>query len=338
MARSVSPGPEIHRTDFPITAVALSWTGSPRGVRLRLYNRKGKPGAWRTVVPGCPCGKDGPGRDGATAPRNQALVPAGNSYGYQLEAASGVRVTESLAIDTEREPRTGEPLASGTPSARASRDPSGSLSPRPAFPPSGLITRAAWGADETKRFTANGSESSPTVFTPFQMITVHHTATDPDDPDPAATVRAIYQQHAVSNDWGDIGYHFLIDQRGQIYEGRYSGTDGRPAHNARDEVVTAFHTIGFNPGNIGIALLGDFTKAERTPRMQESLVNLTGALASLHGLAPLSRVTYRHVVTGRTTQGPAVAGHRDWTSTDCPGTTAYLGLGRIREQAARLYG
>jgi hypothetical protein len=76
--------------------------------------------------------------------------------------------------------------------------------------------------------------------------------------DPAATIRAYYYLHANTNDGGDIGYHFLIDEAGRIYEGRYTGMDGIPAHDAGGKMVTAFHTSGFNSGNLGIALLGTF--------------------------------------------------------------------------------
>ncbi|MFJ3671041.1 peptidoglycan recognition family protein [Streptomyces sp. NPDC090106] len=200
------------------------------------------------------------------------------------------------------------------------------------------MLRADWGADEAKRLTADGRESSPTRFTPVQAITVHHTATpvDDPDPDPAATVRAIYEQHAVSNDWGNIGYNFLIDRQDVIYECRFSGNDGIPAHNADDEVVTAFHTFGFNPGNIGIALLGDFNKAKPSPRMRDSLVRLTASLAARHKLDPLAGVTYLSPTSGKSTDGPSLGGHQDWTSTECPGTAAYLDLTDIRERAAGL--
>ncbi|MEV2235384.1 peptidoglycan recognition family protein [Streptomyces phaeochromogenes] len=206
----------------------------------------------------------------------------------------------------------------------------------PDFPPAGLITRKKWGADESKRFKADGSENSPTQFFPVQALTVHHTDTANNDPDPAATVRAIYEQHAISNDWGDIGYHFLIDAKGKIYEGRFSGADGVPAHDKQGKVVTAFHTVGFNSGNIGIALLGDFNKGEQTPAMRDSLARLLASLAKKHGLDVESNITYRNPVNGTTKQAPALSGHRDWIATDCPGTSTYTGLEALRGQVAGL--
>ncbi|MFJ2257226.1 peptidoglycan recognition family protein [Streptomyces sp. NPDC087844] len=324
----------MKRTSFPITAVGITWTGPPRGVRLRLIDRSGKPGDWQDVTAGCPCGKD-PDilRTRSAAPPHRALVPARGSYGYQLDVDAGVRVVEAIAIDAGRLGRKKRAKSSDAPSKSAA--PSGSA-PGVAFPPPGLVLRADWGADEAKRLTADGRESSPTRFTPVQAITVHHTATPVNDPDPAATVRAIYEQHAVSNDWGDIGYNFLIDRQGRVYEGRFSGTDGVPAHNAGDEVVTAFHTFGFNAGNIGIALLGDFEKEKPSARMRDSLVRLTASLAARHKLDPLAGVTYVSPTSGKSTDGPALGGHRDWTSTECPGSVAYLDLPDVRERTAEL--
>ena len=141
--------------------------------------------------------------------------------------------------------------------------------------------RAAWGADEGKRFKADGTENSPAVYQPAQALTVHHTDTQNEDPDPAATVRAIYQHHAITNDWGDIGYPG--GGRPAVYEGRWSGTDGLPAHDRQGRVVTGFHVAGFNPGNIGIALLGTLVEQGPTEAAEAALVRLAGAMAPRAG-------------------------------------------------------
>ncbi len=67
------------------------------------------------------------------------------------------------------------------------------------------------------RFEADGTEKFPTAFFDVQTLTVHHTVTANSDPDPAATVRAVYFFHCVTSDFGDIGYHVLIDQAGTVY-------------------------------------------------------------------------------------------------------------------------
>ncbi|MEU3855238.1 peptidoglycan recognition family protein [Streptomyces sp. NPDC029554] len=341
VAETKSPGRGVQRTTFPMTALGISWIGPQRGLKVRLYDKDGNPGDWQPVNAGCPCGEDP--REPVPTPgsaTSRALVQTKGSFGYQVDAASGVRVVNAIAIDagisalldTDETSVNPQESPSGTPSSSASP----TLTPTLSFPPPGLITRKKWGADESKRFKADGSENSPTRFFPVQALSVHHTVTVNDDPDPAATVRAIYEQHAISNDWGDIGYHFLIDAKGRIYEGRFSGDDGVPGHDKEGRIVTAFHTAGFNSGNVGVALLGDFTKGEQTPAMRKSLIRLLASLAQKHNLDVESDITYTNPVDGKTKQAPALAGHRDWIPTECPGTTTYADLQALRGQVAEL--
>jgi hypothetical protein len=197
------------------------------------------------------------------------------------------------------------------------------------------VSRAAWGADETKRFKSDGAENSPAVYHPAQAMTVHHTDTANDDPDPAATVRAIYDHHAVVNDWGDIGYHFLIDESGRIYEGRWSGDDGLPAHDRQGRVVTGFHVAGFNSGNIGIALLGSLVDRPPTDAAESALVRLVAAMSRFHGFDPQARVAYSNPVNGEKREVTTLGGHRDWMRTGCPGGTMYARLPALREASAQ---
>ena len=95
------------------------------------------------------------------------------------------------------------------------------------------LSRAGWGADESLRFEPDGTEKFPPAFFDVQTLTVHHTVTANSDPDPAATVRAIYFFQCITEDFGDIGYHLLIDQAGTVYEGRYSGPDPLPVFGPR---------------------------------------------------------------------------------------------------------
>ncbi|MEU6602909.1 N-acetylmuramoyl-L-alanine amidase [Streptomyces flaveolus] len=362
VSQTPSPGRSVQRTSFPMTALGISWTGPQRGVKIRLYDKEGNPGNWQPVNAGCPCGADpSDSKPAPAAAVSRALVPANGSFGYQVDAASGIHVVNAIAIDSGLFPVLNEPEAApSSPSASPSSSPtadspsaspsssptadSPSASPSPTatttrtpvqdFPPTGLITRKQWGADESKRFKADGTENSPARFFPVQALTVHHTVTANNDPDPAATVRAIYEQHAIANDWGDIGYHFLIDGNGRIYEGRFSGDDGVPAHDKQGRVVTGFHTVGFNSGNIGVALLGDFDKGEQTPAMRDSLARLLASLAKKHNLDVQADITYRNPVNDKTKQAPTLAGHRDWISTECPGTSTYASLDALREQVA----
>ncbi|MGH2747320.1 MAG: Ig-like domain-containing protein [Actinomycetota bacterium] len=217
------------------------------------------------------------------------------------------------------------------------------------------LSRADWGADESLRFDSGGNEIWPAEFFDVQVMTAHHTATDNDDPDPEATVRAIYEYHAIDRGWGDIGYQYLIDEDGRTYEGRWSGTassscesaggDGRDfAHESTADaarVVTGAHVGGYNSGNLGIALLGEFTTHPRfggEPKQAavDSLIDVMAELAVRHGLDPEAVVNYEnpHPDSDATKVVDLISGHRDWVSTECPGENLYGDLPDIRQAVA----
>ncbi|WP_247197933.1 N-acetylmuramoyl-L-alanine amidase [Streptomyces sp. GESEQ-35] len=194
-----------------------------------------------------------------------------------------------------------------------------------------FVPRAEWGADESKRFKEDGTESSQPKFFPLQALTVHHTATANDDPSPDATVRTMYEKHTVDEDWGDIGYHFLVAPNGRVYEGRYSGDDAMPAHDGDGNLVTAFHTTGFNSGNLGIALLGDLDARPPTDAAVDALTQLLTVLTRMHRLDPRAQIAYRNPVDGTTKEAiTVVSGHRDWYETECPGAQMYGKLDALR--------
>ncbi|MGW0704559.1 N-acetylmuramoyl-L-alanine amidase [Streptomyces sp. NPDC002643] len=200
-----------------------------------------------------------------------------------------------------------------------------------------LLTRADWGADESLRFEADGSETWPGEYYPVQTLSVHHTDSPNGEADPAARVRTIYRDQAVTQGWGDIGYNYLIDASGRVYEGRWSGTDGDPAHNAAGRLVTGAHIGGYNSGNVGICLLGSFNDTAPTSAARGALVQLLAELAVRHSIDPLQeKVVYVNPVSGAIWDGPAISGHRNWAATDCPGGTLYARLPAIRTAVADL--
>jgi hypothetical protein len=302
---AAATGTDAVSGSFPIGYVGVRWSGAEAGAAIRVQQADGTAGEWQSLSSGCATLDSG----------GTALVPVDSVSGYELKAPGTV---ESLAIDTKHGPK------------REAKVPADATRVRGVA----YLSRAAWGADESKRFKADGTENSPTKYYPAQTITVHHTDTQNDDPDPAATVRAIYEYHAVTLDWGDIGYHFLIDEAGRVYEGRYSGEDGIPAHDKDGNVVTAFHVGGYNSGNLGIALLGTLVDQGPTHAAQASLTALIRVLDRYHGFDPQAKVTYTNPVNGVTKDVTTVSGHRDWLQTDCPGSTMYALLDAVRADAA----
>jgi peptidoglycan/xylan/chitin deacetylase (PgdA/CDA1 family) len=216
----------------------------------------------------------------------------------------------------------------------------GSAPARAAAEPPPVIPRAGWGADESLRFNAAGAEIWPRMFWPVQKIVVHHTETQNYDPDPAGTIRAIYRDDVRRQGLGDIAYNFLIDERGRIYEGRYSrqyAAGERPT--GEDQLgngVAAAHAFGFNSGTVGIALLGSFTQIGPTARARNALERLVAWIAARHHIDPAGATLYRNPATGAQQVFANVAGHGEINETDCPGLRVREALPGIRANAAAL--
>jgi hypothetical protein len=203
-----------------------------------------------------------------------------------------------------------------------------------------VLRRADWGADESLRFAANGSEVWPAAYYPVQKMIVHHTATQNNDPNPAATIRSIYYYHAVTQGWGDIGYNFLLDEAGRIYEGRhtidYPSGASPTEENGSGEGVTAAHAAGYNSGTVGVALLGTLTNQNATPAARAALERLLAWESDRHSIDPRGSSLYTNPVNGTQATFANIAGHRDVGSTECPGGAFYTTLPTVRSNVAAL--
>jgi len=203
-----------------------------------------------------------------------------------------------------------------------------------------VVSRAGWGADESLRFDTTGKEIWPPAFYPIQKVIVHHTATRNMDPDAAATIRSIYYYHAVTQGWGDIGYNFLIDEAGNVYEGRhsrqYTPGESPTGEDLNGNGVTAAHAQGYNSGTVGIALLGTLTNQDATPAARSALERLIAWIDSSHGIDPQGSGLYTNPVSGLQATFPNIAGHRDVAATECPGGSFYATLPTIRSDVAGL--
>jgi N-acetylmuramoyl-L-alanine amidase len=283
-------------------------------------------------------------------PSRRALLGLGGAAamglvrpGAALAAASPAGGPTAAGCPTGRDP---EPAGVAAVEARAAR-----AAPRPdaaAAPPLDLgrrllgqchySSRPQWGADESLRFRADGTEIWPPTYWPVQTFTVHHTADGSTDPVAAARLRSIYRNDAVGKGYGDLGYQFVIDPAGVVYEGRWSGDDGLPGFDASGRMVNGAHVAGYNAGNVGIALLGDFTAELPAVPAYRSLVRLLAVLTRWQDVDPLEQVAYVNPISGATATVPAIAGHRDWAPTLCPGDTFAPTLGALRADVARLSG
>ncbi|MFA6528779.1 MAG: N-acetylmuramoyl-L-alanine amidase, partial [Candidatus Gracilibacteria bacterium] len=148
-------------------------------------------------------------------------------------------------------------------------------------------------------------------------IIIHHTATTSDLDDPEAAIRAIYYYHAISRGWGDVGYNYIIDQYGNIYEGRAGG-----------EGVVGGHSAGFNVGSIGISILGNYEESELSYDALVSLMALIQDQAEEFDIDVEGSSQFRDRVLAN------VSGHRDSDATACPGENVYKLLPYIRSSVA----
>jgi len=180
------------------------------------------------------------------------------------------------------------------------------------------------------------NETYPSDWQPVERIVIHDTATPNSDPYSAiARIQSIYRFHAVTNDWGDIGYNYLIDQDGKIYEGRLGGNGSRGAHAFNSKM-----SENFNYGSIGIALIGSFASEPIKPIMQKSLERLVGWLSAINNIDPAQTQKTFSIWTPSTNSfslsysGPVVVGHKDIDRTKSdPGTLDFV---VVRQSAAQL--
>lgn len=304
------------RPGFAVQTVGVRWPAHTRAGRLRFADRQGRWSAWETVVAGCPAGA------GDTGPVTErvALVTSPGASAYELDLAAGARAVALNGTD-------GPPQA---PASVAAADGRTSLFGRT------YLSRAAWGADESLRFDANGAELNPCTYWPVQGFTVHHTATANDDPDPAARMRSIYRYQAIDLGYGDFGYHLLIDEAGAVYEGRWAGGDVLPGFDPAGWMVNGAHVGGYNAGNVGVVLLGNFMQRQPTAAARHSLVLVLAGLAGWCRINPTAAVDYLNPISGLRRTVPAISGHRDWGATDCPGDILSGWLSGIRTDVAAL--
>jgi hypothetical protein len=184
----------------------------------------------------------------------------------------------------------------------------------------GIITRKQWGCPNM------WYPRRPPVYAPVTHIILHQTET-PNSPHPyqgyAGWVRSIWNFHANILRWGDVGYNYLIDPNGLIYEGRAGGDD-----------VIGIHD-GINAGSMGIGFIGCYgncdnpwlTVAEPSEAMLNSAVELMAWKVRQRGLDPLGRSDYRWL-----DDVPVIAGGRDVSMTTSPGDNIYNKLEELRQR------
>ncbi|WP_030266003.1 peptidoglycan recognition protein family protein [Streptomyces violens] len=312
------------RGDKPRGGTAPLWVGDSDAVQMRIAPEQGRqavtelPDGMRLelVDPGRPAKPRDPAPNAAEG--QEAADSAEANAGLAQPGAAAIPAAPANALQADLA-AAGEEQRGQAPLAQPQ------IGPRPQ-----IITRIGWGANEQLREPKFGY--TKTVKAAF----VHHSATGNGYScnQSGAIVRGIYRYHVKSNHWRDLGYNFLIDKCGAIFEGRAGGV-ARP--------VIGAHTLGFNNDTTGIAVIGTFDKAKPPAPALDALGKLTAWKLGLHGRDPNGKATLTSAGNNRYKKGTKVrlnviSGHRDGYVTSCPGAALYGTLGSARTASARFQG
>jgi hypothetical protein len=297
--------------------VGLVWArGSDAQAQLRARRRGGR---WTDWVSLHTMGDHGPDRGRMPAGTDPAFVGAADEFQLRLRGApSALRARFVRALPTAR-------LATrlGRRGRRARRAQAGA--------PPLIISRTEWGGDSVP-------PREPPLYGEVQISFVHHTVTANDygPEDSAGIVLGIARYHRNSNGWNDIGYNFLVDKYGQVFEGRAGGID---------QAVVGAQAQGYNSVSTGIACLGTFTSIAQTPEAMDVIARLIAWKMSVHAVPTDGSIT---VISagGESNRYPAgtpvtferISGHRDGDNTSCPGDVLYTQLDDLRSAAAQFAG
>ena len=261
--------------------------------------------------------------DGTTPPDLKLAV---------IDPGTGPMEKAAPAIDTADLPaptgaRTGsEPQAAPAPQAGAGGEAGGgeadgdavALSAMHTAPKPHIYSRAQWGANEKMR------ESGPPKYGTIKAGFIHHTvnANNYSSAQVPALMRGIYAYHTQSRGWRDIGYNFIVDRFGRIWEGRYGGVS---------KAVVGAHTSGYNEQSFAMSALGNYETASPSSAVLDAYAKLFAWKLSMYNVrADNARVYVKNKYF------KAISGHRDAGSTACPGRYLYAKLPSIRTAAQRV--
>ncbi|MFH8975929.1 peptidoglycan recognition protein [Streptomyces sp. NPDC017890] len=322
-AESISEATEATEATEAAEAARVAASPLPTGMRLELVDPgEGAPPA---AAPGP---EEGPRTTTTTATTTTAAMTEESA---EAVAASAVNTdvaplgaTEIPALD-----RAGTEAAllalGGADALTAQQKTKPYVGPRPS-----ITTRRGWGADEKLR-------ARKFVYTTkVKAAFVHHSATGNNYTCKQApsVIRGIYRYHVNSMGWRDVGYNFLIDKCGKIYEGRAGGVS---------KAVLGAHTLGFNSNSMGIAVLGTYTSKKPSSAAVKAVARLSAWKLGLYGMNPRGKTYLKSgggnlYGKGKNVRLNVISGHRDGFATSCPGKKLYDKLGTARSTAAKYQG
>ena len=293
--------------------VGVTWTalsGEDLGVHVRTLTASGW-SEWYDVTPD----------EEESEQRATGVIYVEDSTAVEVQATSrpGGTAEGMRAVLIDSPARGSDPTTATT--AAAVNGPATAARPLAAngsVPQPTMITRSRWGA-----IAQDGCEANSDTI---RAVAVHHTAgsNDYSAGQSASIVRGIQYYHEVTLGWCDIGYNFLVDKYGQVFEGKGGGATF-PVHGA--------HATTWNWETVGISLMMNSNTAQPSGPMLTSLEDVIAWKIANNYLNPLGTVT----LGGRTIN--VIFRHGDVMSTECPGTNVTNRMAGIRNAvAARVNG
>jgi hypothetical protein len=178
-----------------------------------------------------------------------------------------------------------------------------------------FVPRSSWGYS----FGLNGNiYKPPAAYTEVTHMIIHHSAGTNTSSNWPGVVASIFDFHVNTNGWQDVGYNWLIDPNGAIYEGRGGGDNVRGAH-----------MCGYNNNTLGVCILGTFTNVKPSQASFTALEKLLAWKSCQKKINP----TGSNSIASYSGFMKNISGHRDGCSpnyTECPGNMLYAILDSIR--------
>ena len=308
---------EPTKINNPANAVVVTWAQSGSdGASLQVRTKNGASWSEWAPIAALDGGKDGSGNSDQAS----SIVLARNINDVQIKVTLQGGVTGSSSIDLSGSEITAIDSRKGPSSEKTLKDklfdalPSTKEAAAIRSEGPQVISRAQWGSPEPTWSTWQPE------YAPLTRAIVHHTATT-ESSDSYADVRAIWQYHARALGWGDIGYNYIVDSSGRVFEGRYSDRN----HTAQNNVdVIGGHAYGNNTGTTGISIIGNYDTRQPTQASLNAVSEMVGYKLASYGIDP----------RGNGPSGEAVVGHFQVYSTSCPGANVRSRLGDIKNLAS----
>lgn len=300
--------------------LGVTFDGSaPAGTQVvARVKADGEWGAW-TPLPIEDGGPDAGTAEARRARTGTAPMPAAGAEGVEVEVTSSSGAApkglELTMVDGKR-------AAADSASGPANSAGAAVLQPT-------IKTRAQWGANESLK------NCEPDPSDGYVAAVVHHTAgtNTYSAAEAPGVVRGILAYHTSSLGWCDLGYNFLVDRYGTIYEGRSGSLTSSPI---------GAHAGGFNSRTLGVSVMGDFSSVAAPAAATSAVAKVIAWKAAVSGFDPktstqLTSAGNPTYPSGTVVTRPRVTSHRDVYPTSCPGNSLYAQLAGIRSSAASIW-